>query len=453
MKNASSKIGLSLGLIMVLIFLTGYMEVALAQQEIVPPAQQLYIQPPDGELGDGSVPGDDFYPYTSDGGIFYEPGNPEDLELSYTIFKPTEDPEKNIVLPDSIPVVLFLHGNGGAEPNPYSAWIEHIVRKGRIVIYPRYQNIPRLDEDIKKKHYLKSAIRATQLALERLEEETDVCADPDKFALIGHSLGGSFAAYIAATYNEEDIALPEPDVLLLADPTDAHYADSSMPIQTDLPVPVPEYDGSFSGSNIYQQIPSSTLFLSILAANYTTEPIYDWTKEVFIQSTAVENKNMIIMRSDVDHASVREYRNNNKLWLLANHLAVNAFKDGILEDALDYNGFWKLFDGLCMTAFDENNNVKEYALWDGQQGTTAPAKLTSLGEWKWSDGTSAGNATPLIVYPACAATEDYLPADLDEDYLNYTDDAVTLFNIKRFIPAQNAWWENRYDSSCINGSN
>lgn len=103
-----------------------------------------------------------------------------------------------------------------------------------------------------------------------------------------------------------------------------------------------------------------------------------------------------------------------------------------------------------MTAFEGNVDAKKYALWDVQE--TAPSEQTTLGEWKWSDGTSAGNVTPLLVYPACAASENNFPADLDEDYLDYTNDALTFFNMKRFIPSQNVWWENQYDSSCTSGN-
>jgi acetyl esterase/lipase len=37
------------------------------------------------------------------------------------------------------PVVVFLHGWGGMNPLYYGAWIDHLVKRGNIVIYPRYQ--------------------------------------------------------------------------------------------------------------------------------------------------------------------------------------------------------------------------------------------------------------------------------------------------------------------------
>ena len=52
---------------------------------------------------------------------------------SYWLFEPA-DPT-----PDSAPVVVFNHGWFAVNPAVYGAWIEHLARRGRIVIAPRYQ--------------------------------------------------------------------------------------------------------------------------------------------------------------------------------------------------------------------------------------------------------------------------------------------------------------------------
>ncbi|MEZ4892408.1 MAG: hypothetical protein R2778_05270 [Saprospiraceae bacterium] len=53
----------------------------------------------------------------------------------YWLFEPA-DPK-----PDSAEVVVFLHGYGAYNPMAYGKWIKHLVAKGNIVIYPRYQKI------------------------------------------------------------------------------------------------------------------------------------------------------------------------------------------------------------------------------------------------------------------------------------------------------------------------
>src|SRR5262245_16876298 len=51
----------------------------------------------------------------------------------YWIFEP-DSPK-----PRTAPVIVFLHGWGGMNPLYYGAWIDHLVKRGNIVIYPRYQ--------------------------------------------------------------------------------------------------------------------------------------------------------------------------------------------------------------------------------------------------------------------------------------------------------------------------
>ena len=36
--------------------------------------------------------------------------------------------------------MVFLHGWFAVNPGFYGAWIDHLVRNGHVVIFPRYQN-------------------------------------------------------------------------------------------------------------------------------------------------------------------------------------------------------------------------------------------------------------------------------------------------------------------------
>lgn len=56
-------------------------------------------------------------------------------DQKYYIFEPT-DYHGRIA-----PVVAFIHGWLGTDPETYRLWIEHIVRQGIIVIYPVYQRL------------------------------------------------------------------------------------------------------------------------------------------------------------------------------------------------------------------------------------------------------------------------------------------------------------------------
>src|SRR5262245_6244681 len=52
---------------------------------------------------------------------------------SYWLYEPA-DPA-----PAKAPVVVLNHGWLAVNPGAYGAWIEHLVRSGKVVIFPRYQ--------------------------------------------------------------------------------------------------------------------------------------------------------------------------------------------------------------------------------------------------------------------------------------------------------------------------
>lgn len=53
--------------------------------------------------------------------------------LQFWVFEPAEPHAA------AAPVVVFTHGWGATNPRAYGAWIDHIVRRGNIVVYPVYQ--------------------------------------------------------------------------------------------------------------------------------------------------------------------------------------------------------------------------------------------------------------------------------------------------------------------------
>src|SRR5438067_3871244 len=77
---------------------------------------------------------------------------------SYWLFEPDQP------RPESAPVVVFLHGWFAVNPALYGAWIDHLVRDGRIVIFPRYQN----DVGTMPQEFLPNAMAALHDALEVL---------------------------------------------------------------------------------------------------------------------------------------------------------------------------------------------------------------------------------------------------------------------------------------------
>lgn len=286
--------------------------------------------------------------------------------------------EPSVPKPDSAPVIVFNHGWGGVYPAIYGAWIEHLVRRGNIVIFPRYQ------EDLKTppKNFISNALAAVKDALKRLDKEPGhVKPQLDKFALVGHSAGGIVTANLAALAKSS--GLPKPLAVMCVEPGNSWTPERiSIPVQ-DL-----------------NQVQKGTLLLTVVGEADNIVRGID-AKRIFRETTNIPlaDKNFVTLVSD----------SHGRPELTANHFAPVAFsenyssgdqakgrREGPLRnrirqrrghipnqegggkqsvDALDYYGLWKLFDGLCEAAFYHKN--RSYAL-----GNTPEQRYMG----RWSDG-------------------------------------------------------------------
>lgn len=125
----------------------------------------------------------------------------------YWLFEPA-DPK-----PDSADVVVFLHGYGAYNPMAYGKWIKHLVARGNIVIYPRYQKnllTPRPDG------FPANAAKGIRDALKELEKTGRVKPRVEHISYIGHSYGGVIAANLGV--NWQKLGVPKPASMLLAQP-------------------------------------------------------------------------------------------------------------------------------------------------------------------------------------------------------------------------------------------
>lgn len=285
----------------------------------------------------------------------------------YWIFEP-DSPR-----PRTAPVIIFLHGWGGMNPLYYGAWLDHLVKRGNIVVYPRYQS--NLLTPIRD--FTPNALAAVKDAVRRLQTERGhVTPDFTKFATVGHSLGGVLAANIAALARESN--LPRVRAVMSVEPG-----------ITESPINVPLAD--------LKKIPAETLLLAVAGDQDGLVRDTD-AKRIYYESTRVSarNKDFILLVSD----------SHGQPTLLATHRAPTAMNkdydsgegvggapagsrdpigdasisrrvrpETMMVNALDYYGTWKLFDGLIDAAFTGKN--REYAL-----GNTRQQRFMGV----WSDG-------------------------------------------------------------------
>ena len=285
----------------------------------------------------------------------------------YWIFEP-DSPK-----PRTAPVIIFLHGWGGMNPLYYGAWLDHLVKRGNIVVYPRYQ--ASLLTPIRE--FTPNTLAAVKDAVRRLQTERGhVTPDFTKFATVGHSLGGLLAANIAAVASESN--LPRVRAVMAVEPG-----------ITESPINVPLAD--------LKKIPADTLLLAVAGDQDTLVRDAD-AKRIYYESTRIPaaNKDFVMLVSDT----------RGQPTLLASHRAPTAMDksydsgegasgapaggpdsvgdtrisrrvrpETMMVNAMDYYGTWKLFDGLCDAAFTGRN--REYAL-----GNTPQQRFMGL----WSDG-------------------------------------------------------------------
>lgn len=119
--------------------------------------------------------------------------------------------------PRGAPLVLFHHGWLGMNPKNFGALIDHLVRRGAVVIYPVYQDGARTPPQA----ITAQAARADAAALRELQRRYPGLVDPDRTLYFGFSMGASIALNLAIDPVHHGV--PAPRALLLAAPGDAHH--------------------------------------------------------------------------------------------------------------------------------------------------------------------------------------------------------------------------------------
>jgi len=254
-------------------------------------------------------------------------------EQRYWIFEPY-GPK-----PESAPLIVFNHGFTALHPICYREWIYHLVKRGNIVVYPRYQK--GFFQGFNQ--FNANAIDAVKDAIITLQNGTHVRPDLDKFAITGHSLGGGLTANMAA--QALYVGLPVPKAI--------------MPVQ-----PAVVYEEGVDFANI----PAETLMLVVVGEDDTVVGNGSG-KIIFENATQIplSNKDFIIQVTDT----------YGEPGMIADHIAPVCLPFFKTTDAMDYYSTWKLFDALTDYAFYGIN--QEYCL-----GDTSEQRFMGL----WSDGTS-----------------------------------------------------------------
>ena len=259
----------------------------------------------------------------------------KNAQAKYWIFEPANP------RPRKAPVIFFFPGWGGIHPGPYRAWIDHMVRRGNIVVYGIYQR-PFLELPWR---FTSNAVAIIKAAKKTLNRCRPVRAQLEKCAFLGHSAGAVVSANLAAQW--EAFGIPKPSALMGVQP------GAGMAFKPGIPF------ADFS------KIPSSLLMLMVsgehdgIVGSNNAIRIYKGAS-----SLPKKNRNFVLMKTD----------RHGMPWVHSGHFSpVTMGRRRITT--IDWFGFWKLFDGLCDAAFTGKN--RKYAL-----GNTREQR--NMGTW--SDG-------------------------------------------------------------------
>lgn len=257
--------------------------------------------------------------YTHQSVAFYDNATTAD---GYWLFEPA-DPK-----PDSAEVVVFMHGYGAYNPMAYGKWIKHLVAKGNIVIYPRYQkNLvwPRPES------FPENAAKGIRDALKALEQEGHVRPRTDKVAYIAHSYGGVIISNLGVNWEKYDV--PKPASMLLCEPG----------------------SGPFKGARLtdYSGLPSDMSMVIVVGEDdYVVGD--EFGRLVFQTAVNTPRRNLVVQRRDRDTTGRR--------WVLASHSEPYSydldFDTGVRNytskrvlmtsrlNEVDFNCYWKFGDAL-----------------------------------------------------------------------------------------------------------
>ena len=297
-----------------------------------------------------------FQPISGPGGSSYQHASVvmhdhADQPEGYWLFTPA-DP-----VPETAPVVVFMHGYGGYNPMIYGKWVKHIVRQGNIVIYPRYQKNmvqPRADD------FSDNAAQGLRDALDRLKSDTTIHANAEVLPYVGHSYGGVISSELAIY--ADSFGLPPASVVMMCSPGTSWMEGGRL--------------------ETYEGMPSDVLLLGVVSVDDKVTAD-EFAIKVFNEAIHVENRR--ILRQFPDHYGEPGLTAGHNLTYsvdldldagFRNYTSRRALRISTL-DPMDYNGYWKWFDALLDCS--RNGENCNFVYGDGPE-------VTSLGNW--SDGTA-----------------------------------------------------------------
>lgn len=266
---------------------------------------------------------------------------------AYWLIEPS-DAGGTPILDHHLPVIVFVHGMFANDPLAYGAWLDHLARRGAVVIYPVYEvNTFPFDPD----QYLPRVQASVRSAVDFLTRTSPDAINWHHVAVAGHSTGG----YLAVQYarRAEADGLPIPTVVLSLMPGGC----SGCGALAELVRMPASLDGSWNPVTL------------ALLVTIDPDPVVGAGGSDRVWQAMTElptgQRNRLVMVSD-DHGAPP---------LIVDHNVSQTGGPGQL-DASDWYGPWKLLDAAMSCRFAQTDC-------DAAVGGTA----AQIDMGTWSDGT------------------------------------------------------------------
>jgi len=281
---------------------------------------------------------------------------------------------------------VVLHSWGAANPQFYGGWIEHLARKGNLVLFPRFQDVNRT----RPADATALAAGLVKDALASLANDPEARPDLQRLAYLGHLAGAAIAVNLAAGAAED--GLPEPKLIFAVMPGGIASDDKGRGIQLE----------------DLSTINSSTLLIA-MSGDRDSIPTDRAAKRLLKEATGIPATRKLFMRAgshdhgfptvtatlaspgspkaEYDAAAVKvppdppkdpkqknTFRWSADMALTGEQTVLAAQMASNVTDSIDYYAYWKTFDMALAAAFSGSDAA----------ALKRDAKLIDMGTW--SDG-------------------------------------------------------------------
>lgn len=256
----------------------------------------------------------------------------------------------------NLPTVLFIHGFSALDPDIYGSWIDHLVQRGAIVVYPDYQPANPLQDA--PAEYISNLFTGIRTGIEYLEHAGITDVRKHGFHVLGHSLGGVLAVRYAQDANR--LGYPRVRTLTVVEPGGCSTCGNfgSLGVSLDLD----------------RTLPADLLAQVVVGSDDSTVGDAD-ARSIWplLKNIPSAQRDYVTIVSD-EHGIPP---------MIADHEMVGTGGARGTEDAMDWFALWRPLDALIACA--DSGELCSTAL-----GDTPEHRFMGT----WSDGTPV---TPLVI--------------------------------------------------------